>query len=658
MKQSLASPPLIRVNQVDKDFELSNNRVINVLKGANFDVAEGSFTIIHGPSGSGKTTLLNVMTGLEAPTRGSVHYRNKNIYDLSENELAHFRAKTMGIVYQSNYWVGSLSVLENVALPLYFLGYDRSNAEREALESLHRVGMEKHQATLPSLLSGGEQQRVAMARALVCNPSYIVADEPTGNLDSNNGDDIIALLKYFNEKLDRTIILVTHNENYLQHGTQVLSMKDGILTETDTTNNVVDHSNSNPHQLSENGSLKIKSKIEKLKPIRARMLVHMAMANLKFKRFRSSLTILGVTIGIGSVFLLLSFGLGLQHLVQQQIIGTDSVKVINVTSTNSEILKMDDEAIKRFYTIANIEKIGKQNTTAGELKLNSAISDGVIYGVDKNYQDLSNLSIIAGRQLNTNNPYELLINKTLLKSLGYQDPSKAINKQVSISIKLEEENKKLQQEYKIVGVIDSGNGSAVYIPQATFTTAGIKQYKQVKIVARDKSDIPNIRQQLETYGFVTSSPLDTLNQVNRFFRFFNIILVGFGGIGMLIAVIGMLNTLTIALLERTKEIGLMIALGARRADMRRLFITESLLLSLIGGFIGILASILVGVGINVVAGYISSNRGVNESFSLFARPWWLILLTVGFMCIVGYVVSYIPARRAGRINPIDALRRE
>lgn len=652
------SETLIKVHKVTKDFQL-HDQTLHVLKNASFEVPEGSFTIVHGPSGSGKTTLLNTITGMDAPTTGTVSYRGKDIYELTENELAHFRANAMGIVYQSNYWVNSLSVLENVALPLYFLGYDRENAERQAAESLRRVGMEGHSDTLPTVLSGGEQQRVAMARALVSNPSYIVADEPTGNLDSKNGDTIIELLQYFHKTLNRTIILVTHNESYLKYGTQVLRVKDGVVTESKPAESVVEpvaehqgFKSQRPHKQP------IMSIIETLKPIKLRMLTHMALANLKFKKFRSSLTILGVTIGIGAVFLLLSFGLGLQNLVQKQILGTDSVRVINVTSANTDMLKLDNAAVERFQNVAKIEKIGRQNTSAGEFKLDSASSDAVIYGIDRNYLELSNLTLVAGKQINTDEPYDMVINKSLLNSLGYDDVSKALGKKVNIILKLDSGDKEIEQVFTVVGIIDAGGGSAIYIPQAAYQAAGVNEYKQVKVVARDQESIPDVRQQLEVFGYETNSPLDTIAQVNRFFRFFNLILFGLGGIGMFIAVIGMLNTLTIALLERTKEIGLMIALGARRQDMRRLFITESLLLSVIGGIIGVTGSIILGLLADLVMNQISANRGVLERFSLFATPVWLIILAVAFMCGVGYVVSYIPAKRAGKINPIDALRRE
>lgn len=634
-----------------------NGKSLDILKDASITIDDGSFTIIHGPSGSGKTTLLNTITGLAKPTAGSVEYLGKSIYDLSEAELAHFRARTMGVVYQSNYWVKSLNVLENVALPLYFLGYDKENAEREALESLRRVGMAQHRDVLPSLLSGGEQQRVSMARALVSNPSYIVADEPTGNLDSKNGQEIIELLRYFNTELHRTVILVTHNQSYLKYGTQILSLRDGEVTQT--------HQKQTPQPAPvttdsrhAKASATFGTILGKLKPIKFSILTHMALANILAKRLRSGLTMLGMSIGISSIFLLLSFGLGLQHLVQEQIIGTDSVRVIDVTSANSDILTLDEKSLERFQQISHVERIGTQNTTAGEFKLDAANSDAVVYGVDKELLDLSNITITAGKLLDATSSREVMINHSLLTTLGYKDTSKVIGKDLSLILKLDEGDYAPEEPFKITGVIDAGSGAVLYVPQTVYTEAEVQHYEQVKIVTSTQESVPEVRQQLETFGYQTSSPLDTLEQVDRFFQFFNVILIGFGGIGMFIAIIGIFNTLTIALLERVREIGLMVALGARRRDVRRLFVVESLLISLSGGVLGVVIAILLGVITNIGLNQLSIARGVAERFSLFSTPFWLILAALVFTALVGLLVSYIPARRAGRINPIDALRRE
>jgi ABC-type lipoprotein export system ATPase subunit/ABC-type antimicrobial peptide transport system permease subunit len=625
------------------------DRTVAGTKQASFSIPDGSFTVIHGPSGSGKTTLLNILTGLDEPSEGVVLYQGTNLYDLPESELAHFRARTMGIVYQTSYWVKSLNVLENVALPLHFLGYDKADAEREARESLRRVGMEVHADTLPGLLSGGEQQRVAMARALVSNPDYIVADEPTGNLDSENSEHIMNLLDYFRKELRRTIILVTHNEEYLRYATHTMYIKDGVVTQTSGQQEQV-----SPVA----GRAAFSQMDERLRPIRLSMLLRMAFANIRAKKFRNNLTMLGVAIGVSSIFLLLSFGLGLQNLVQKEIIGTDSVRVINVTSVNSDVLKLDSAAVDKMSKISGVEKIGKQNTAAADFQLGSAKADSVVYGIDKEYLSLNNFTMVAGDKIQPDNLDELMVSESLLKTLGYGDLSTALGKKVSLTLRLDEGEKILDSPLKIVGVVKAESGSAMYVSQELYRQLGENNLKQLKVVSTDDVNVAAIRQQIETMGYQTSSPLDTIDQVNQFFKFFNILLVGFGGIGMLISVIGMLNTLTVALLERTKEVGLMIALGARRRDMRRLFVTESMLLTMIGGVVGIVLSLGAEFIVNLVANQAASSRGVDDAFSLFAVPVWLVLVTVLFMCFIGYIVSLLPARRAGRISPVEALRRE
>lgn len=649
-----ASDNLIEISNVSKEF-CTGDTIHRVLNNVSLTIPRGGFTIIHGPSGSGKTTLLNTIIGLDKPTSGKVSYRGTDIYGLTPGELAHFRARTMGVVYQTNYWVASLSVLENVALPLFFLGYDRSEAETEALASLKQVKMEQHADKLPSVLSGGEQQRVSMARALVSRPTYIVADEPTGNLDSKNGRAIMDLLKYCNEELGNTIVLITHNLDYLPMGSQVLEVRDGEVVETKRHQSIANEKRKTTiKDLAQN----IFKSSDRLKTIKLRNLLHIAFKNMKFKRFRSLLTILGVVIGIGSIFTLLSFGLGLQDLVQNEIAGSESVKVVDVSSPNSELIELDATNLERIQNVANIERIGSLNTSAGQIEFESAKTDAVVYGVDENYLEQSNLAIVKGRQLDAAAKNEVLINKSFLESLGYEDLNLALEKKITISLSLPDGSYPVQEPFSIVGVIESGSGSVLYIPRTNFADAGQTVVQQVKLSAADDSDIGSIRQQLESFGFETSSPLDTIDQVNRFFGFLNVVLVSFGGIGMLIAVLGMLNTLTISLLERTKEIGIMVALGGRRKDMKRLFITESLLLSLAGGLVGIIGAILVGFIADAILNGVASSRGVVDRFSLFSESPVLISLSIGFMLFVGLLVAYAPAKRAERIDPIDALRGE
>lgn len=230
MTQLSIPSPLIQVSHLTKNVKVGNN-TLTLLKDINFQILDGSFTIIYGPSGSGKSTLLNAIMGLDRPSSGSVVYEGKDLYKMNSSQLAYFRAYSMGIVQQTDHWVKSLNVIDNVALPLEFVGIKRQAALDAARTSLERVGLASYATKFPRVLSGGEQQRVAMARALVNNPSYIIADEPTGNLDSKNGDDLIRLLRYMNKSFQRTIVLVTHNIEYLSIADQILMIEDGLLTE-------------------------------------------------------------------------------------------------------------------------------------------------------------------------------------------------------------------------------------------------------------------------------------------------------------------------------------------------------------------------------------------------------------------------------------------
>jgi ABC-type lipoprotein export system ATPase subunit len=216
----------VSVKNVSQDFGLAEDTV-RVLSDVAFELLPSSFNIIYGPSGSGKSTLLNILTGLQKPTTGSVSYAGKDVYSMDHDELARFRAYPIGIVYQQNYWVHSLSVVDNVAMPLYFLGYPRSLAQDLALIALERVAMQAYAKKQPSMLSGGEQQRIAVARALVNDPLFIIADEPTGSLDSTNGDMVMDLLKKAHSEQRRTVILVTHNMEYLPLADHLLHIEDG-----------------------------------------------------------------------------------------------------------------------------------------------------------------------------------------------------------------------------------------------------------------------------------------------------------------------------------------------------------------------------------------------------------------------------------------------
>lgn len=225
-KQDSDDSIVIQAKGIKKTFDMGVSKV-KALQGVDLTVGSKDFIIIFGPSGCGKSTLLNVLLGLEPPDAGKVFLRKTDIYALNEDDRAAFRARKLGVVYQQPTWIKSLSVIDNVAFPILLKGMGIHSARKLAMKRLEEVGMEKYENHRPVELSGGQQQKVGFARALVNNPWTIFLDEPTGNLDSKSGDDLLRTLVKINKEGKRTVIMVTHNVAYLLRATRVIHMVDG-----------------------------------------------------------------------------------------------------------------------------------------------------------------------------------------------------------------------------------------------------------------------------------------------------------------------------------------------------------------------------------------------------------------------------------------------
>lgn len=225
---------IIKVHKLNKTYGVDESSKSEILRNINIEISSTDFCIIYGPSGSGKSTILHHIIGLELPTSGSIYIRGTDITKLNAEERAIFRAEKFGMVYQSWYWAKSLNVLENVAMPLFIDGMAENKAKERAMACLEEVGMEKHAGKNPIQLSGGEQQRITVARALINNPWIIIADEPTGNLDTHNADQVMQLFQNFNVRKKRTIIMVTHNLAYLPLATRTIAVKDGEIVSSGT----------------------------------------------------------------------------------------------------------------------------------------------------------------------------------------------------------------------------------------------------------------------------------------------------------------------------------------------------------------------------------------------------------------------------------------
>lgn len=218
----------VKIENVYKSFPVAKHR-ITVLKDISLNFYSGEFVIVYGPSGCGKSTFLHTILGLEKPSRGKVYLRKEDLYAMNNDERTNFRRQKIGMVFQQSNWIKSLSVIDNVAYPLWLAGWQETEARRKALNTLEEVGMKKHANYHPSELSGGQQQKVALARALSTNPWIIMADEPTGNLDSVSGTEVMTLMAKLNREKSRMIIMVTHDVGYLPLANRRIGMKDGAV---------------------------------------------------------------------------------------------------------------------------------------------------------------------------------------------------------------------------------------------------------------------------------------------------------------------------------------------------------------------------------------------------------------------------------------------
>lgn len=393
---------------------------------------------------------------------------------------------------------------------------------------------------------------------------------------------------------------------------------------------------------------------------RISLLWFIALRNLLARKLRTILTVAGVVIGMGAIVFLVSLGLGLQHLVTQQVVGAESLKTIDVNSPKPELLKLDDQAINKIKAFPKVTAVIPIYNYAAKINLGTSVTDTVVYGINRDYVDITTLRQTNGKSIDLTGDDQAYINTALLKAIGLKDASQVDNKKLKLTIlKLsKDQTQPVTINTTVKGVVDTGTAAELYLRDQVFIKLGVANASQLKVVVVSQTNVAKTRQFIESLGFTTSSAADTLDQVKRLFSYFDIILAAIGSVGLVIAVLGMINTLTISLLERTKEIGLMIMLGARRRDVVSLFVLEALALAVTGGLLGLMMAGGAGLAINLFFNSLSRSHGLTGSFSLFAMPIWLILLTLSVAALVGLIVAIFPARRAARINPVDALRRE
>lgn len=757
---------ILDVKNLFKVYNVKSENVV-VLRNINLEMEDGEFLILFGPSGCGKSTLLNTILGLEVISSGNVNLLGKQVSNLSQDELADIRKNNVGIVYQQPNWVKSLNVLENVAFPLLIKGVKREIAYKKAKEKLELVGMFNWKDYFPMDLSSGQQQKVALARALINDPKVLIADEPTGNLDYRSSMALMAIFRDLSNT-GISILLVTHNLVNLDYADRVARMFDGEIVEFIDAKKIsekklnemlhpTESASSNNYKLSFNINkarkfnllddlikslllplLLIKTVVllvlfsvykffglfsslglgtifnpitkgldaiidfidkRQLNSIRFSDVADVSLKTLFTHRVRTIVTIGGVAVGVSFTVLLFSIGFGFEQVVISRIANLDELNQVDVAPLPTSNVFITTQSVENLKTIDSVNTVLPIIGIAGKTNFDGALADVVVKGVTSEYFEDTGLKITQGEkftptedQLQFQNLDEIVANYKkanniedevlgdVVLDLPIKERQAVVNESVLRVFNLSKEdaigkkfkikfiatnslignNYKISSsdtEYTIVGVVSLKEEKNIYIPAEDLLPLGVQRYSEAKIIVSNIDNTRDVRVATEALGFRTRSIQDTISQVNAVFDNVRLIFAAVGIVALFIASLGMFNTLTVSLLERIREVGLMKAIGMKSYEVRSLFLAESTIMGFLGGFFGILLGIVLGIIFSSVisAWYIS--RG-GEYVSLTFLPLEAALAILFISVLIGILTGYYPSVRATRISPLEALRHE
>lgn len=386
--------------------------------------------------------------------------------------------------------------------------------------------------------------------------------------------------------------------------------------------------------------------------------------SFKNNRLRTFLTILGISIGIGAIFFLVSLGYGFQKLILERIATSDSLLALDVTQ-ESEVTKLNQQSLEDLKAIENIVEISPILNQNSQISGNGFTSDVKLSIVDPNFFRLEGIETKKGELFNEEDTDGLIISTAALQLLDIKEDDGFNQNKLTLRIMKDGEFIKnpedsnsnfIEKEYNIKGIIENETQLYVYVPRKSlFEEVEFIKFNKFKVKASSEKELANVREQIIAKGFFVNSISDTVEQMKQIFKIAQIVLSLFGIIALTVSAIGMFNTMTIALLERTQEIGIMKTLGASTLDIWRMFLTESMLIGFVGGALGLtigyIASRVLNFGINILA----KNFGGIE-VELFYIPIWFVLFVLIFSTLIGLITGFYPAKRAAKLNALEALR--
>ncbi|MBF0298457.1 MAG: ABC transporter permease [Oligoflexia bacterium] len=676
---------MLELKNIHKRYHMGDT-VISALKGVDLTIEDGDFLAIMGPSGSGKSTLMHVIGLLDVPDEGHYKIRGKEVAKLAEDELAILRRKTIGFIFQQFNLLPRMTAEENTTLPLIY-SEGKMDVER-GQEMLRKVGLEERATHRPNELSGGQQQRVAIARSLINRPSLILADEPTGNLDSASEKEILSILKQLNDS-GITVVIVTHEEDIGNKARRLIRMRDGVIVSDQRLDQSQSQSQSQNIEIENEGKAvevvvevvnekKIKSDngIFKLHLDHLYQHLNQGIKTLAANKVRTALSMLGIMIGVASVVAMLALGRGAQKAIEDQLtsLGSNLLMVrpgavkgaggarAEVGATTRLTIE-DAVAIKE--KIANVNDTIPNQSGKGQITYANKNWSTTVKGVTPSYTRVKSAVPVVGRFFtedeNKKRSRVAVIGATVLRELFSNDNS--IANPIGEMIKINKIN------FQIIGVLPEKGAAGfhdqddvVIIPVLTamYRVFGKNYVDSIDVEMSDskKADtiIDDVTELMINRHKIPLSRRDDAFQIRNMVEIqealsastktMTILLSAIAAISLLVGGIGIMNIMLVSVTERTKEIGLRKAIGAKRGDILLQFLIESVTVSLIGGIFGIILAWLIAFILSTFVGWATT---ITVSS---------IMLAFIFSASIGVIFGIYPAKKASMLAPIDALRYE
>lgn len=665
---------VLELKNINKYYDGGRKNGFHALKDINISFEKGEFIAIIGESGSGKSTLMNLIGGLDSDYNGEIIVEGKSISTYNQKQLDIYRKSKVGFIFQSFNLIPHLSVLDNVTIPMIINGISKSKRKKTGREILKKVGLEKYINKKPDRLSGGQKQRVAIARALVNDPDIIIADEPTGSLDSKNTIQVLNLINDI-VKEGKLVIMVTHSEKVASCAHRVVEIKDGMIVQDfrngksqESAVDTVNESKSSDKKIID-VNVHIKNKNKKLNIFSA---VKLALINMKEKLLRNILISFGASIGIMGVILMLGFGNGIKtyfnstmdNYVNPMVIEVNMPEEDDVYEQNESIMDIpkinsgtpfEEEDFERLRTIENVVSVEKGYSVIS-MGANSISTD--IAG-----SSIMRLATVSSGMLQSNlsegtlpKEGEILINKTVADRLG----ENIIGQKVKLSLLIGET--KVKNEFTVSGIYQAAYGDfnsmikCAFINYSDLEKIYSENNKNLKpntayITASDESYTDIVKAEAEEMGYTGSSQEQMTSLFNEMINITTYVLSGIAAISLVVSSIMILVVLYMSVVERIKEIGILKAVGARKIDIRRIFVSEAFLIGVFSGCAGVgLSSIIMTIVNKVTLRSFSVNLVLINKNHIIAGIFISIIMSI--------IAGLFPAAKASRLDPVQSLRRE